>query len=154
MTIRLTSSAFADGAAIPARHTCQGEDLSPPLAWSQPPVGTVSLALVVDDPDAPAGDWVHWVLYNLPGDATTLPEGVAKTLSPAGGALQGKNDFNTLGYNGPCPPRGTPHRYFFKLYALDRRLDLAAGATKANLLQAMRGHILDQGQLMGAYQRK
>lgn len=154
MIINMTSSAFAEGASIPVRHTCDGDNLSPPLSWTSPPPGTRSMALIADDPDAASGIWVHWVLYNLPGDASGLPEGVDVTQPLTGEAAQGKNSSNNPGYRGPCPPRGSAHRYFFKLYALDALLDLAPGATKAVLLEAMKGRIVAEGQLMGTYQRK
>ncbi len=147
MTIQLTSSAFMEGGNIPRRHTCDGEDFSPPLSWSGIPAGTVSLALIVDDPDAPRGDWVHWVLVDLPPDLNGLPEGVAGT------GTAGKNDFGRLGYGGPCPPKGRNHRYYFKLYALDQTLGLKSGATKEDVEAAMAGHILAQGELMGRYGR-
>lgn len=147
MALRLTSNSFANGETIPRRYTCDDADVSPHLAWSELPAGVASLALIADDPDAPAGTWVHWVLYNLPPDLSELPEGVK------GVGVQGKNDFGRLGYGGPCPPRGKAHRYFFKLYALDNMLDLKEGATKARLLQAMEGHILAQGEWMGRYGR-
>ena len=151
--LTLKSSAFAAGATIPKKHTCDAEDVSPPLTWSDPPAGTQSFALIVDDPDAPVGTWVHWVLYDLPVTARELPEGVAKQEQLPSGARQGRNDFRKTGYGGPCPPPGKPHRYFFKLYALDGKLNLKAGATKADIEQAMQGHILAQGELMGRYGR-
>jgi hypothetical protein len=154
MTIQLTSSAFTEGASIPAKHTCDGQDSSPPLKWSNLPPGARSLALVADDPDAPAGTWVHWVIYNIPSTVTELPEGLPTTETISNGAAQGANDFKRLGYGGPCPPRGNPHRYFFKLYALDAELSLEPGATKKELLRAMEGHVLAQGQWMGTYKRK
>ena len=154
MIIAISSPAFAEGASLPVQYTCDGENVSPPLTWAPPPPGTVSLALIADDPDAPSGIWVHWVLYNLPGDATGLPEGVDATQTLANGAAQGNNSSKSLGYRGPCPPGGSAHRYFFKLFALNAKLDLAPGATKADLLKAMSGHILAEGQLMGTYQRK
>lgn len=153
MTLRFTSPAFTDGSPIPRKHTCDAEDLSPPLAWTGLPAGVRSLALICDDPDAPAGTWVHWVLYNLPATTAGLPEGVPAA-ERAQGALQGRNDFGRLGYGGPCPPRGKPHRYFFKLYALDTELGLKPGAAKADVVRATQGHILAEGQLMGTYQRK
>lgn len=152
MSFQITSSAFTEGSPIPRKYTCEGEDESPPLAWSTAPAGAKSLALIADDPDAPMGTWVHWVIFNLPPTLTGLPEGIAKNPSVEGG-LQGNNDFRKTGYGGPCPPRGKPHRYFFKLYALDTMLPLQAGATKAEVEKAMRGHILAQGQLMGTYSR-
>lgn len=147
MSVALSSNSFSNGETIPRRYTCDGEDLSPHLSWSGTPAGTASLALIVDDPDAPAGNWVHWVLYNLPPDLTELPEGIKKI------GVEGKNDFGRLGYGGPCPPRGKAHRYFFRLYALDTMLELREGTTRARLLQAMQGHILAQGELMGRYSR-
>lgn len=152
MSMQITSSAFSEGNPIPRKYTCDAEDASPPLAWSGVPAGTKSLALIADDPDAPVGTWVHWVIYNLPPTLNGLPEEVAKTPTAEGG-VQGINDFRKTGYGGPCPPRGKPHRYFFKLYALDTLLSLQAGATKAEVEKAMRGHILAQGQLMGTYSR-
>jgi len=155
VSLILTSGAFTAGGVIPAKHSCDGADISPSLAWSGTPPGTVALALIADDPDAPAGTWVHWVLFNLPGSLTALPEGVAKTdqLADFGGALQGRNDFRRVGYGGPCPPPGKPHRYFFKLYALDAALPLKAGATKQEVERAMRGHVLAEAALMGTYTR-
>jgi hypothetical protein len=152
MAIQVTSSAFKEGGLIPRKHTCDGADVSPPLAWTGVPEGAKSLALISDDPDAPMGTWVHWVLYNLPVNAQLLPEAVPPDKELTSGARQGRNDFRRIGYGGPCPPGGT-HRYFFKLYALDTLLDLQPGATKADLVKAMEGHILAQGQLMGKYSR-
>jgi Raf kinase inhibitor-like YbhB/YbcL family protein len=154
MTLHLTSTAFAEGQPIPEKHTCDGRDSSPPLHWSGLPTGSRSLALIVDDPDAPVGTWVHWVLYGLAPDLEGLPENVDKSQYVLRGARQGLNDFRRLGYGGPCPPPGKPHRYFFKLYALDAELDLKPGATKKELLRAMEGHILATGQLMGTYARR
>ena len=153
-TMELTSTAFTNGAAIPAKHTCDARNSSPPLKWSGVPAGAKSLALLVDDPDAPVGTWVHWVLYDLPATATELAEDLPKSQYIAGGARQGLNDFKHLGYGGPCPPPGKPHRYFFKLYALDAALDLKPGLKKKELEAAMEKHILAQAQLMGTYQRK
>jgi hypothetical protein len=149
----VTSTAFRDGGPIPRNHTCDGEDVSPPLAWSGVPAGAKSLALICDDPDAPMGTWVHWVLYDLPPDCTSLPEGVPRKEKLKNGARQGRNDFRKIGYNGPCPPGGT-HRYFFKICALDAVLNLVPGLTKAELLKAMEGHLLAEGRLMGTYKRK
>jgi Raf kinase inhibitor-like YbhB/YbcL family protein len=151
--LTLTSSGFTEGQPIPRKYSCDAENVSPPLKWSSVPQGTQSIALIADDPDAPAGTWVHWVIYNLPSTTTDLPEGLPATESVLSSALQGTNDFRRVGYGGPCPPRGNPHRYFFKLYALDTVLNLKAGATKKDLLGAMEGHILAQGQLMGTYKR-
>ena len=154
MKIQITSPAFAEGKPIPAKYTCDDRDLSPPLEWTNVPPAAKSLALIADDPDAPVGTWVHWVLYDLPPATTQLPENVDKSQYVLGGARQGLNDFRRLGYGGPCPPAGKPHRYFFKLYALDTTPGLQPGATKKDLLKAMEGHILAEGQLMGTYQRK
>lgn len=149
MALAITSTGFAQGQPIPAKYTCDGQDISPPLHWSDAPQGTQSFALIMDDPDAPAGTWVHWVLFNLPTDRHDLPE----KATPPKGSLEGKNSWGRLGYGGPCPPGGT-HRYFFKLYALDTTLNLAGGASKEQLLKAMQGHILAQAELMGVYSRK
>jgi len=154
MNIQLASTAFANGQSIPQKYTCDGDDISPPLTWTGAPAGVKTFALITDDPDAPAGIWVHWVIYNLPPDATGLTEDTPKSDSLPNGAKQGVNDFKNVGYGGPCPPPGKAHRYFFKLYALDTTLDLPSGATKADLLKAMDGHVLAQGQLMGTYQRR
>jgi Raf kinase inhibitor-like YbhB/YbcL family protein len=154
MPFDLTSSAFGGGAEIPKKHTCEGPDVSPALAWSDPPEKTRGFALICDDPDAPAGTWVHWVLYDLPAAARGLPEGVPRSDRLESGARQGTNDFGRIGYGGPCPPRGHGfHRYFFKLYALDAPSGLAPGATKAELERAMKGHVLAHAELMGRYQR-
>lgn len=152
MAITLTSSAFEEGGAIPSKYTCDGADVSPPLSWAGVPEGTESLALISDDPDAPMGTWVHWVLFNLPPDATELAENIPPGLTLPNGARQGETDFGRIEYGGPCPPGGT-HRYYFRLYALDVMLDLDAGATKAELVDAMEGHVLDEGELMGTYKR-
>lgn len=153
MSIELTSTAFRDGATIPRQYTGDGADVSPPLAWTEPPPRTAALALICDDPDAPRGTWVHWVLFGLPAGSRELGEGVPTTPTLGDGAKQGKNDFGNLGYGGPAPPKGKPHRYFFKLYALDALPALPAGATKADLEGAMRGHVLAEGRLMGTYGR-
>lgn len=148
----MTSSAFAAGAKIPAKYTCDGESLSPPLQWDASPSGTQSLALIVDDPDAPSGTFVHWVIYGLPPALRALPEGVSMDELPATGGLNGKNGAGSLGYTGPCPPGGV-HHYFFRLYALDVKLDSSAGWTKDQLVQAINGHVLGQAELMGTYSR-
>jgi len=153
MAFELKSSAFKAGEAIPRKHTCDGQDLSPPLAWTDPPPGTKSFALVCDDPDAPAGTWVHWVLYGVPASATSLPEGVRPAPTLDDGSRQGTNDFRRTGYGGPCPPPGASHRYYVRLYALDAVPELAPGATKAALLKAIGGHTLGQAELMGRYAR-
>lgn len=154
---RLTSPAFPAGAGIPILHTCEGDDVSPPLAWSDPPAGTKSLALIVDDPDAPDPAaprmvFVHWVLYNLPPAAGALAQGVAAAALPAG-ARQGSNDFRRAGYGGPCPPIGR-HRYFFKLFALDTVLPDLGAATRSQLDAAMQGHVLATAELVGTYQKR
>lgn len=153
MTLQIRSSAFSEGGMIPRKFTCDGEDVSPPMAWSGVPEGTKSLVLIADDPDAPIGTWVHWVLYDIPPTLDGLPEGVAKTASVQGVGTQGTNDFRQIGYGGPCPPRGPAHRYFFKLYALDTLLNLKPGLRKADIEKAMKGHILAQTQYMGTYRR-
>jgi Raf kinase inhibitor-like YbhB/YbcL family protein len=153
MSIDLTSTGFQPDTTIPKQYTGDGADRSPPLRWSEPPAGTKSLALICDDPDAPRGTWVHWVLFNLPGQTRELEEGVPTTQALNNGAKQGKNDFGKIGYGGPAPPKGKPHRYYFKLYALDTMLSLPAGATKAQVEGAMKGHILAEGQLMSTYVR-
>ena len=154
LSIQVSSAAFTDGSSIPPRHTCDDEDRSPPLSWSDVPSGTRSIALIVDDQDAPGGTWVHWVLYGITPDATGPREGTPSSEVTSTGALQGKNDFNKLGYRGPCPPRGDAHRYFIKVYALDTDLELDAGLTKKELLLELSGRILARGQLTGKYQRE
>lgn len=150
--LKLTSVAFQQGQPIPRQYTCDGINVSPPLEWSGTPKSAKTIAIIADDPDAPAGTWVHWVLYNLPADNIGVVENVPSTETLKAGASQGKNDFGKIGYGGPCPPSGT-HRYFFKVYALDSEVPLTAGATKADLEKAMAGHIVLQGQLMGTYRR-
>src|SRR5947208_7169033 len=135
MPIQLTSAAFAEGEFIPAKYTCDGDDVSPPLKWSNLPTGAKGLALICDDPDAPVGTWVHWVLYGLPPTETELPDKVPTTETLATGAKQGINDFKRIGYGGPCPPAGRPHRYFFNFYALEAELTLTPGPTKQNLFR-------------------
>lgn len=150
--MKIESSVFKEGNSIPEKYTCDGNDVSPVLSFMGIPQNTVSLALICDDPDAPAGTWVHWVLFNIPPNTKGLTEAVPSEKVLANGAKQGTNDFRNIGYGGPCPPSGT-HRYYFKLYALDRMLDLEAGATKWQLVQAMKGHIISEAQLMGRYKR-
>jgi Raf kinase inhibitor-like YbhB/YbcL family protein len=150
MAIELTSPAFDEGEAIASRYTCDGQGVSPPLSWTSVPDGTQSLTLIADDPDAPGGTFVHWVIYDLPSDTHRLPEGVPNRRVLSSGAEQGVNGAGGIGYMGPCPPSGT-HRYFFKLYALDTKLGLGAGATAERLSDAMQGHVLAKGQLMGTY---
>ena len=151
----LTSSAFADNQPIESKFACDGANVSPALGWSDAPAGTHSFALICDDPDAPAGDWVHWVIYGIPAAAAGLPEHVATIERLPNGAQQGMNDFGKLGYGGPCPPPGKPHRYDFKLYALDiATLPLRPHPRKGDLLEAMQGHILAEARLIGTYQRR
>ena len=152
MDIKIKSPAFVPGGKIPRKYTCDGMDISPPLAWTSGPEGTKTFALICDDPDAPMGTWVHWVLFNLPADIIEFRENVPSEKELESGAKQGMNDFRKIGYGGPCPPGGT-HRYFFKLYALDTEINLEAGATKPELLKAMEDHILAEGQLIGRYER-
>jgi len=152
MEIKLTSTAFKQGQPIPRPYTCDGVNISPPLEWGGLPQSAKTLAIICDDPDAPAGTWVHWVLYNLPANKIGMIENTPATEKLAGGGMQGTNDFKKIGYGGPCPPTGT-HRYFLRIYALDSELPLQPGATKAELLKAMEGHIVAQGQLMGRYSR-
>jgi len=150
--IQLTSTAFADGRPIPVKYTGTALDISPPLAWANAPAGTKSFALITDDPDAPSGDWTHWLVYDLPPTATALAEDTLKVPQLRNGAKQGLNDFKKTGYNGPAPLPGKAHRYYFKLYALDKMTGLVPGAAKTNLLKAMDGHVLGEGRLMGTYQ--
>ncbi len=153
MTISVRSSAFQEGGLIPAKYTCDGDDISPPLEWTGVPQGTKSLALICDDPDAPVGTWVHWVLWNTPPTVNGLAEDVPPDPQLPDGSRQGISDFRRPGYGGPCPPSGV-HRYYFKIYALDTMLDLPGSTRKADLLKAMQGHILAEGQLMGKYRRR
>ncbi len=151
---RMASTAFNEGHAIPIRYTCQGEDVSPPLRWAQPPRGTRSFALIAEDPDAPAGVWTHWVVYNLPAGVRAMPENVPKQDPLASGGRQGLNSFGHTGYGGPCPPPGHAHRYFFRLYALDTLLSLEPRAARQDVLDAAKGHILGETQLMGWFKRQ
>ena len=153
-SLDIKSSAFNEGEMIPVKYTCDSINVSAPLSWSDPPEGTRSLALICDDPDAPRGTWVHWVLFNMPPDITELPEGVAVAEEEKlSGAVEGINDFGRTAYGGPCPPPGPAHRYYFKIHALDKKLELKSDAKKADLEKAMNGHILAKGQLMGKYKR-
>lgn len=152
MDLTVTSTAFVDGGMIPAKYTADGQDMSPPLAWEGAPDGTKSIAIICDDPDAPMGTWVHWLLWNIPPEVTGLDEDMPPDPELSDDSRQGTTDFGRTGYGGPAPPSGV-HRYFFKVYALDAMLDLPAGATRPQLEKAMAGHILAQGQLMGKYTR-
>lgn len=153
-SLTLTSDAFASGASIPAKYTCKGKNISPALFWGEPPARTRSFALIVDDPDAPGGTWVHWVLYNISPETRSLAEDFPASGNNAGSnaVVTGKNSSGDIGYDGPCPPSGT-HRYFFKLYALDETVGLLPGADKGELLKAMEGHILAQGELVGTFSK-
>lgn len=151
--LKLTSTAFKEGEAIPRGYTCDGANVSPPLEWTGMPKSAKTIAIIAEDPDAPSGTFTHWVLYNLPAEGLGLIENTPPTETLKGGGAQGKNDFEKIGYGGPCPPSGT-HRYFFKVYALDSELPLKPGATKAEVEQAMAGRIVGQAQLMGTYSRK
>lgn len=153
MAFTVKISDFANSADIPPQFTCNGEDRSPALEWSGAPTGTKSFAMIVDDPDAPVGTWVHWVVFNIPGSSHALPSGVEKNEQLSDGTRQGANDFQKVGYNGPCPPPGKPHRYFFKLYALNDQLTLGTGATKSAVEKAMEGHILGKAEWMGRFRR-
>jgi len=153
MSLNLKSADFSSGGTIPRQFTCDGQDISPALEWSEPPKGTKSFSLIADDPDAPVGTWVHWVLFDLPANVRSLEQNYPKEEQAADGSRQGRNDFRKIGYGGPCPPPGNPHRYFFKLYALDAKLNLKPGATKKDVERAMQGHILAQGEWMGRYGR-
>jgi Raf kinase inhibitor-like YbhB/YbcL family protein len=148
----LKSSVFSEGGMIPPKYTCDGDDVSPNLSWTGAPEGTRSFTVICEDPDAPAGTWVHWVLYDLPPAVSELGESITPTPAPEVGGSQGTNDFRRIGYGGPCPPSGT-HRYYFRLYALDRMTGLPPGATRKQATQAMETHILAEAQLMGRYRR-
>jgi len=151
-TLQLTSPAFAAEGIIPVQYTCTGKNTSPELNWTGAPEGTKSFALIVNDPDAPVGTWVHWVIFNIPAEMRQLPEAFGNDKELADGTRQGRNSSNAFGYQGPCPPSGT-HRYYFKLYALDTTLDLAAGAKKDELLSALDSHVLAKAELMGTYSK-
>ncbi len=150
--MHITSPAFENGTPIPARHTCDGENVSPPLAWTDLPAEAKFLTLICDDPDAPMGVWDHWLLFNLPAAHEGLEEHIAEDFAPFPGSAHGLNSWGKAHYGGPCPPSGT-HRYYFKLYALDARLNLKPGATKGDILRAMDGHILAEARIMGTYSR-
>ena len=153
MSFSISTPSFSNGGEIPKKFTCDGVDVSPQLSWTEPPAGTKSLALLVDDPDAPVGNWNHWIMWNLPAATRGLPDGVKKETPLPDGSEQGKNDFHKAGYNGPCPPPGKPHRYYFKIFALDTKIDLKPAASKRELESAMKGHVLAQAELMGRYGR-
>jgi Raf kinase inhibitor-like YbhB/YbcL family protein len=152
-SLELKSSAFQSGGDIPRKHTCDANDVSPQLSWDKAPAGTKAFALIADDPDAPGGTWVHWGIYDLPADIKELAEGVPTTEALTNGAKQGTNDFRKIGYGGPCPPPGLPHRYFFKLYALDAPTGLKPRASKQQLLKAIENHVLGETEIIGRYKR-
>jgi Raf kinase inhibitor-like YbhB/YbcL family protein len=153
MAFAISSTSFPSGGDIPKKFTCDSADVSPELSWTGAPAGVRSFALIADDPDAPVGTWTHWVLFDLPPQTTGLPEGVPKVDEVPDGGRQGRNDFRKIGYGGPCPPPGKPHRYFFKLYALDQMLNLKPGSSKKEVEQAMQGHIVGKAELMANYGR-
>ena len=153
MSFAIKSTAFTNGGEIPRKYTCSGSDISPPLSWSGAPANAHALALIADDPDAPAGTWTHWILWNLPAQSDGLAEGVPAKDVLDNGARQGRNDFNRIGYGGPCPPPGRPHRYFFRLYALAAPLELKPGASRSELEAAMKPHVLAQAECMGMFKR-
>lgn len=153
MSLTVTTSAFESGAAIPAEYTCKGADVSPALNWTGAPARTASFVVIMDDPDAPAGTWVHWVMWNVPESTHSLSQAVPKQEQFPDGSRQGRNSFGKIGYNGPCPPAGQTHRYFFRVYALDTKLELAAGADRAALGDAMGGHVLAKSEYMGTFHK-
>jgi len=150
---RMESAAFTQGTLIPPRFSCSGENISPPLKWTNPPAGVRSFALIVDDPDAPGGIWTHWVVFNLPAQTRALDENAPKQDKLPNGGLQGTNSFESVGYGGPCPPPGKAHRYFFRLYALDTVLTLQPRAPREDVVSALKGHTLGETQLMGLFKR-
>ncbi len=151
--MQVNSNAISPGGNFPKRNTCDGDDFSPPLAWSDVPPNAKAFALILDDPDAPRGTFTHWLLWNIPASSRDLPENVAKTAELPTAGSQGRNDFGKIGYGGPCPPPGKPHRYFLRVYALDQALAVKPGASRAELERALHGHVLAQGELMGRYGR-
>jgi Raf kinase inhibitor-like YbhB/YbcL family protein len=153
LSFALHTTAFSNGGEIPRRYTCSGENISPALNWSGAPPRTRSLALICDDPDAPAGTWTHWLIWNLPAAVASLPEALPAQKSLDTGACQGTNDFGRIGYGGPCPPAGRPHRYFFRLFALDANLDLKPGSDRAEMESTMKPHIIGEAEWMGMFKR-
>ena len=151
--MQISTSSFPAEGTIPKKHTCDAQDISPAFTWTGAPPSTRSFALIADDPDAPVGTWNHWLIWNVPASVHQFAESVAKTPTLPDGSRQGQNDFKKVGYNGPCPPPGKPHRYYFKLFALDMPLDLRAGATRKELEAAMKGHVVAENQIMGRYGR-
>ena len=153
MSFQISTTSFPVGGLIPKQYTCDGQDLSPALTWTGAPQGTKSFALIADDPDAPVGTWTHWLIWNIPATTHQLSEGMPKEAQLTDGTRQGQNDFRKVGYNGPCPPPGKPHRYFFKLYALDSSLGVKPGASRKELETAMNRHVLAQTEVMGRFGR-
>jgi Raf kinase inhibitor-like YbhB/YbcL family protein len=153
MAFSITAGAFRPGGSIPRDFTADGSDVSPPLSWEDPPAGAQGFALVCDDPDAPAGTWVHWVIWNVPAGARGLPQGIQPTRTLSDGSAQGKNDFGRIGYGGPSPPRGKPHRYFFRLYAVKEKLALPPGSSRRELDKALQGKTLGSAAVFGTYGR-
>jgi len=152
-SLHVVSGAISDGGTVPTVFTCDGHNYSPPLKWSAPPRLTASFAVICDDPDAPSGDFTHWIVYNIPPNMRRLPEEVPSTVTLSSGARQGQNDFERIGYNGPCPPQGAPHHYHYRVYALDRRLTLPDNASRSDFDAAIKGHIFAQGELVATYAR-
>lgn len=152
-SIIIRSEAFENGSYIPEKYSLEGGNISPPLEWSNVPEGTMSFVLIVVDPDAPMGQFTHWILYNIPGETRSIPENIPKTLEVEGLGFQGYNDYGKVGYGGPHPPRGSTHRYIFRIYALDKKLDLKPGATLEEILREMEGHVIAYGELVGLYSR-
>jgi Raf kinase inhibitor-like YbhB/YbcL family protein len=152
--LHVTSTAFAQGEPIPVKYTCDGADISPPLKWDSAPEGVKCFALICEDPDAPGGTWIHWLAYGSSPDSRSLPEKMSKAPALKMNWFQGENDFGKIGYNGPCPPGGNAHRYFFKVYALDANIRLKTGWKKADFAEAIKGHIMAEGSLIGTYQRR
>lgn len=153
MALELESAAFKNGEFIPVKYTCKGEDVSPPLEWKGVPENAKSIAIILDDPDAPMGTWVHWVLYEIPANKRKLPEGLKKDKVLDDGSKQGMTDFGRVGYGGPCPPPGPAHRYFFRIYAIDGKLDLKPGLRKNAFLDAVKDHVIEEAELMGKFKR-
>ncbi len=151
--LKISSSSFKDGGVVPSKYTCEGEDISPQIGWGELPEGVKSLAFVCDDSDAPGGDFVHWVIFNIPTEIDSLPEGIVAKDTLKFGAIQGMTDFGSVGYGGPCPPRGSVHHYHFKLYGLDKMLEADENATKDELLGKMEGHIVAKGEIVGLFKR-
>lgn len=152
-TILITTEAFRQGETIPSRYSCEGDDISPPLTWNGVPANAKSIVLIMDDPDAPSGTFVHWVLFNIPAETQHLTEGIPSGKVLGDGSRHSMTDFGRTGYGGPCPPSGKPHRYFFRIYALDTQLDLSAGVSRKQVEIAMKGHVVAQGELMGKFGR-